>query len=510
MKKLILTIVALMTFIASSAQNLKVLNVSLSDTNGGVEFPADLNGNKCGMVVLNLANDNVTFEGNVIGTPTHADGSYQVFLAPNSRYLNIKYPGENPVMVRFSDFDIKNLPSERILKIEMKEPEGSILAQLNSNTESVSEEAEKYYQAGVELISANNYVKAFEYLTKAYELKHPKAAYQLGLIYSDPYHAARMMKLVNTFAHIPKLPVKRDLAKAFAYYKESADSGYVAAQFAVGKCYENGNGVKKNKEEAQRWYEMAAEEGHLEAKEKLGADVKKQRIMFAVMGYGTSKNEFLPTGMKCDASDLSAISNGRLDENGQYCALIKVLMPFDSVSFKGQIVGEPLFKTNEYWVYVPQGAKELTIEYPDFTPLQVKFRGLDVDRIIGKNTYILTISFPIDLLKADDALSAEVCYNIGMGFKDRRDNQYIRWMTKAAELNYIKAKCALGMGYLYGMGVKRDANKAKPYLEAASSEGSAEASYYLGAYYELKHNYIKAQKYFKLAKEQADKLVSEE
>lgn len=106
-----------------------------------------------------------------------------------------------------------------------EEPSGNLVEELDNGMEEVSDEAEQLYVKGSDLITANDYVNAFTYLMQAYEKGHPKAAYQLGFIYSDPYHAVRKMKgLVNKNIIIPDNPVKRDLEKSYEYYLESAEA----------------------------------------------------------------------------------------------------------------------------------------------------------------------------------------------------------------------------------------------------------------------------------------------
>lgn len=503
-KMLFIIIAVLFPTVVAAQNNIKILNVEMVESVQTADgIPSDLNGNKCAIVELNLANDAVAFEGNIVGAPTHNNGVYRVFLTPNSKYLNIKYPGENPILVKFSDYNIMNLPSLSIIVIEMVEPKSDMAAQLDSGMQEISDEADELYEKGGKFMMQNDYIRAFEYFIKAHDLGHPKAAYQLGFIYSDPYYAVRNNKLARNLVDVPDSPVERDLQKSFEYYLESAEAGYVTAQYAVGECLENGNGIKKNKDEAFKWYEKAASQGHLQAQAKLGESVQKNRMLGVVTSYGTSENEFILNSIDCDVSDLSAISNGRMDSNGQYCALVKVLMPFDNVTFRGNTIGEPVFKTNEYWVYVPQGTQDLSIEYPEFKSLNVNFKKAGIDKVIGKNTYSLHISFPIDLLKDDGTLTADDFYKIGMGYMERRDNQYIRWMSKASDANHPLAKYQLGSCYLYGNGVDKDVDKGIKLLESASEQGIAEASYYLGQYYELLgRNKKKAQYWYDKAAEQ--------
>ena len=51
---------------------------------------------------------------------------------------------------------------------------------------------------------------------------------------------------------------------------KAAERGDADAQYRLGSCYSNGDGVETNEVEAVRWYRMAAEQGHAGAQGSLG------------------------------------------------------------------------------------------------------------------------------------------------------------------------------------------------------------------------------------------------
>lgn len=57
--------------------------------------------------------------------------------------------------------------------------------------------------------------------------------------------------------------------KAVEYYKKAAEQSVEAAQFALAECYANGTGCEKDLNIAKEWYERAAAQGNVEAKERL-------------------------------------------------------------------------------------------------------------------------------------------------------------------------------------------------------------------------------------------------
>ncbi|MGB9071408.1 MAG: tetratricopeptide repeat protein [Terriglobales bacterium] len=64
-------------------------------------------------------------------------------------------------------------------------------------------------------------------------------------------------------------PAKLSAAEISELQKR-ADSGEAAAQFALGKAYESGNGVPQRTDQAATWYRKAAEQGNAKAQNSLG------------------------------------------------------------------------------------------------------------------------------------------------------------------------------------------------------------------------------------------------
>ncbi|MCD8070178.1 MAG: hypothetical protein LUE08_02175 [Akkermansiaceae bacterium] len=60
-----------------------------------------------------------------------------------------------------------------------------------------------------------------------------------------------------------------------ALYQEAAEQGNAEAQYRLGECYAEGEGVEKDVKEAVRWWRKAADQGHAEARmalHELGSD----------------------------------------------------------------------------------------------------------------------------------------------------------------------------------------------------------------------------------------------
>jgi TPR repeat protein len=63
---------------------------------------------------------------------------------------------------------------------------------------------------------------------------------------------------------------RQDYVVAERLYRSLAEQGRAGAQHALGKMYENGEGVPRDFVVAARWYRLAAEQGHTGAQFYLG------------------------------------------------------------------------------------------------------------------------------------------------------------------------------------------------------------------------------------------------
>lgn len=92
------------------------------------------------------------------------------------------------------------------------------------------------------------------------------------------------------------------------------------------------------------------------------------------------------------SNDISGRTYSKTDNNGIPCALLKVHIASKNVKFEGLIIGDPEYKTSEYWVYMPNGSKRLTIKLEGYLPLDVEFSKYGIHSLESKVTYELVIS----------------------------------------------------------------------------------------------------------------------
>ena len=112
-------------------------------------------------------------------------------------------------------------------------------------------------------------------------------------------------------------------------------------------------------------------------------------IFCFMLCVASNSQGFKVKSFKQSLSDGSAF-HAPSDVNGHPCGLIKVQTDCGGLRFKGDIVGDVENKMNEYWVYLPQRSKMLTIIHPNFIPFSITMEDYAIS-VSPKATYILSL-----------------------------------------------------------------------------------------------------------------------
>lgn len=99
---------------------------------------------------------------------------------------------------------------------------------------------------------AQNFQKAFYWLSQASGREHPSAMNYLGLCYCNG------------------IGTEKNLTKAYQLFHEAAAKNDKEGQYNLAYCFYYGEGISQNYEQAVYWFEKAAKQNHPEAKNKLG------------------------------------------------------------------------------------------------------------------------------------------------------------------------------------------------------------------------------------------------
>ena len=108
------------------------------------------------------------------------------------------------------------------------------------------------YTTGMQYYDNEDFGMAFSQFQKGAELGFADAQYALG----DCYYEGE--------------GVAKDLQKAVYWFQKAAEQGYAPAQYSLGYCYQEGEGIEKDIVQAIKWYDKASEAGNDDAQSALG------------------------------------------------------------------------------------------------------------------------------------------------------------------------------------------------------------------------------------------------
>lgn len=109
----------------------------------------------------------------------------------------------------------------------------------------------------------------------------------------------------------------------------------------------------------------------------------------AIFSFGQSLTD---VSFELNPTDLEAKIRPVLDGNGEPCALIKVVVPphLENLVFESSYIVKTEYREFEYFVWVADGTKKLTLKHKDYSSINKKF-----DSPLNKNlTYVWNISIP--------------------------------------------------------------------------------------------------------------------
>ena len=117
-------------------------------------------------------------------------------------------------------------------------------------------------------------------------------------------------------------------------------------------------------------------------------------LLFAAIS-STFAQELTVKSFKLAGNDLTAQTQPRKDLNDRNCALIKVGIGLQGVQFEGGIMGNVENKTGEYWVYMPQGIRQLKVKHANYAPGMVTFADYGVEKLESNRTYeLIVVTYP--------------------------------------------------------------------------------------------------------------------
>lgn len=193
----------------------------------------------------------------------------------------------------------------------------------------------------------------------------------------------------------------------------------------------------------------------------------------------------------------------QLDINGNICALVRVVVPWEeNALFQGNVVGEVSYKGNEYLVYMSKGSRFLRVHYPNYETLIIDFAEYDCKKLESKRVYELVLSLPDkqgESMSQEEYLQSQ--YILGTHyFKNKNYSQAIHHYEIVAKTGNPKAQYGLASCYLE----MKNYEQAVPWLELAAKQNHTLAQSDLGIHYFNNHDYANAFFWFLEAAKKGD------
>ena len=181
--------------------------------------------------------------------------------------------------------------------------------------------AKMQYELGKIYDRENRREDAKRWLRKAADQGHSEAA--LLLVESAPTNAEKIKLLLPAaekgapevqykLANLYRIEKKMD--EAVKWYEKAARKEHAAAMHALGVCYLDGNGVKKDLKKAEEWLQKAKAKGNVHSEEKL-KDVDKSKANYEKI------EQLLPAAEKGDAKvqyELAGIYEQEMEDDNAF------------------------------------------------------------------------------------------------------------------------------------------------------------------------------------------------
>ena len=247
---------------------------------------------------------------------------------------------------------------------------------------------------------------------------------------------------------------KKDISKAFKYFKLSADQNCAHAQYKLGYCYLNGIEVESDELLAFKYFSLSANQNHAAAQNNLGDCY--------LNGIGTKKDELLAYKY----FKLSAYQNypGGLNNLG-YCCEYGIGTKIDKLK---------AFKYHTLSAAQNYAAGQYKLGYCYLNGI-----GTEIDELLAFKYFKLSA----DQNYAGAQNNLGYCYLTGIGTK-KDESEAFKYYTLSADQNNSDAQYNLGYCYLNGIGIEKDESIAFQYFKLSADQNDATSQYKLGYCYE--------------------------
>lgn len=448
---------------AINAQEIDVNSFILKDSYElkGDEVKKDGNGYNCAMIIVYFQDSGMSFENSYLMSTSTVGTSYKVFMAPGASRLTIKHNDYLPKTITFEDYGIKRLQSNKAYTINLVADNTSNAldkqiaesweeTQPNPNDPEYQYTQAKIYYMGFD--GEPDYDMSFDLFSKSAAQGNVNAIYHLGLSY---FYGQGTVS---------------NQSKAISYFKSAAEKGHAMAQFKYANCL---NPMipeitgRKSIKDAISWYEKAAANGLMAAKNNLS-------VIYL---------QYDPTNFGAGTSDVKKFGFPEYYSKGlrylRECeseGFAEAYLNLANIYLDGIGVSKDESKAIEY---LNKGVANGYYECYN-TLGSCYMHGLGV-------TSNMTKAFEYFKLAAEKGnpkgnYNLALCYQLGYGTSVNYFNA-AKYYQKAADQRIAVAETNLGNMYEWGQGVTKNLAKAFELYENAAQDGDPSGYTNMGRMY---------------------------
>ncbi len=271
--------------------------------------------------------------------------------------------------------------------------------------------------------------------------------------------------------------VKRDYNQAFLWYRRAAQQGNVEAQYKLGNIYLMGEGVTQDDRQAASWYEKAAAQGHAAAKHNyenlqrlaaskpLAAATPKTEVAVVSQPTSLSATEITPV-------DIEDPHDEDLSVTTSTAASTTTAAAADKKGF-WESAGE-LFGIGDEDSETSTATETEAVEVEDSFDEEQSRQQVAVKPESAESTT------PGN--DAEQSYAKGMAYAFGDGVRKNYKKAFEHFL-QAAELGHPGAQYRLGVAYAYGEGVDPDITESINWYRQAAQSGNTTAQRTLASLY---------------------------
>ncbi|MDE7413649.1 MAG: sel1 repeat family protein [Muribaculaceae bacterium] len=255
MRRIFITILSFVSFFPfiSQGQEFKVASFDYNPSDltarVGEYSRVDLDGRKCAILKISVADDIVEAQGNVVGDIIKKGMEKWIYIAHDSKHVKLLFDKHHSLMLNFIDYNYPVVSEQMVYDVKLEEKVSNDSGATNKLSVDRPQETELLKDAK-KAYEERDFAKALRLFSKIDNDK--EAQYYLGEMYYEGEGVSKNDK------------------EAAIWFRKSADQGYALSQANLGLLYLCGYGVEEDCQEAIKWFTKAAEQGDILALRNLG------------------------------------------------------------------------------------------------------------------------------------------------------------------------------------------------------------------------------------------------